>query len=657
MSKLIITSNVGHNDRPLMSEIYKAYSYSNRLTDTMKIEKDSEIAVQSLKINKNVLFSLNQFNSNFGLWFGRELETGIDPNGLSRGATGSQAVMNSIVDTKAFEELQTDEVGKRISQALAHTIMHPHYITFVANEIEDIRASIVCAPNVVGGDFQGYNMVFTQNHAISNRLPALADTLAMTGVLENDYNGNHLWTFDPATQRFTSTNPDENRSLGGACAFFHDLPLALNTYNTRAFEVDITNANTQSGFCVGLARNDTWTFNELNGNWKAYAPPYYDNFWTGATHGGQRDRAWSHPNQHYDYVICRIGNNLRIYHSVISSNRQPRNHGSPYNIVMKELRYWEVAGSPLAGAGPYDLAANMNGYTKVAWSIDNTAVEPWVYDPAAMNWIKIIDISAPATTKLYKPKLRGTLQNCLYGKVWVKGNGEYLTIDRRASVDAIDDWNINHKRVDYVRHLIANGTYSKWGRDIEIRQIYDYDPANLVEATYTRANVMNGVLDNFKPILITAPAEAYNEEMTKGANTQYIMGFVGRSLQDQPVVSGMQNEIYTFTSSETPRLTSPKSLFIKLSNFTHQTANGQQGQKASKILAHLPRFDSAGNEVGGLFFEPHERVYVSLDNANDLYINDFDVEICYDNEELAECISGKTIVCFHVRKKLFAEIK
>ena len=59
---LVITSNVNLSDRPTESEIHKPYSYSNRLTDTMKIDKNSEIAVQSVKINKNGLISINRLN-------------------------------------------------------------------------------------------------------------------------------------------------------------------------------------------------------------------------------------------------------------------------------------------------------------------------------------------------------------------------------------------------------------------------------------------------------------------------------------------------------------------------------------------------------------------------------------------------------------------
>ena len=63
----------------------------------------------------------------------------------------------------------------------------------------------------------------------------------------------------------------------------------------------------------------------------------------------------------------------------------------------------------------------------------------------------------------------------------------------------------------------------------------------------------------------------------------------------------------------------------------------------------MPRFDNSGNETGGLYFEPHEKTYLALNNTDELLINSFDVDIVYDNETLCTALSGKTIVCFHIR--------
>ena len=71
---LIITSNIGQENNTAASNAFKPYSYQNRLLNTMKIPPNSEIALQSAKINKNGLFVLDRSNSGFCHYFGRPVE-------------------------------------------------------------------------------------------------------------------------------------------------------------------------------------------------------------------------------------------------------------------------------------------------------------------------------------------------------------------------------------------------------------------------------------------------------------------------------------------------------------------------------------------------------------------------------------------------------
>ncbi len=66
---LVITSNEVLEDRPDTSNAFKPYSYQNRLLNTMRIPANSEIALQSAKINKNGLFILDRANSGFNHYF------------------------------------------------------------------------------------------------------------------------------------------------------------------------------------------------------------------------------------------------------------------------------------------------------------------------------------------------------------------------------------------------------------------------------------------------------------------------------------------------------------------------------------------------------------------------------------------------------------
>ena len=79
---LIITSNTnkilnsGYNQEGLN----KSYSYQNHLNDTFKIPKNSEIAVQSVKINRSGNVEITEANSIYSFYFGEELGTDTAPN-------------------------------------------------------------------------------------------------------------------------------------------------------------------------------------------------------------------------------------------------------------------------------------------------------------------------------------------------------------------------------------------------------------------------------------------------------------------------------------------------------------------------------------------------------------------------------------------------
>ncbi len=665
---LVITSNVNLADRPMESEIHKPYSYSNRLTDTMKIDKNSEIAVQSVKINKNGLFSLNRLNSTLAVYWGPEITPA-----LQMIDTPDHPCITSIQDTDAFAEFNTDELAAGINQAISRGIKCPHYITGVASTTATPTTSIATTIKVgAGGDFAGYDIAFTQNPAYHNLLPPLeAD---FTGQMIEDIDGPQLWTYDPAgPNRFISNNPAAS-IRGGASALLSDFPVSLNTKvhpmlgANLSFVCDVAGANggANSQWCVGLSRYSEPQYREDSGEFQSYSPPYYDNFWVP---GGANGSNWKMKNQFYDYVMCSMtglrnghgtanGRWLRIFQAVASTNRDPQQHGSKYNLVMREIKYWEVAGSTLVdAAGPYDIAgAKAPGGTFVGWSIDNEKVEAWIGAKAG-TYTKIIDLSLGATTKVYCTKPRGTMLNALYGKVWVRQDAEYVQIIQRIKPNSLTSWEYGNPHAEWPKQLIDNGTYNNWGKEVETRPILDYNVADFpTKHTYIGTDA-NDIFVDYQPRLILAPATDYDEAFTRMCNTQYLLGFLGRSVVDNPVLSGVNNVIATYSSVVAPKIISPKSLFIKLTNFTHSTANSKRGQKNSKILAHLPRFDNAGNEVGGLYFEPNERVYVALHNPADMYINEFDVEITYDDETLAKCISGKSIVCFHIRPRLMAEIK
>jgi hypothetical protein len=65
----------------------------------------------------------------------------------------------------------------------------------------------------------------------------------------------------------------------------------------------------------------------------------------------------------------------------------------------------------------------------------------------------------------------------------------------------------------------------------------------------------------------------------------------------------------------------------------------------------MPRFENSGSEFGGLFFAPAERVYLDLQNPNEILINSLNIDIVNSDETLATNITGKTVCCLHIKQK------
>lgn len=669
---LIITSNINLKDRVEESEIHKPWSYHNRLNDTMKIPKDSEIAVQSVKINKNGLQSVDRFNSTFATYWGRPITDGGFLRGETIFDTPFHPHITSIInEEEGVEELTTNEMAEKITRALRQANYCPHTLTSVHSETAVPDADLTCTVKTDAlGKFQGYQIESTFNTAKGDHLVDANEIDQVEGQGVKDWSGaggqGISWEYFTGAQTnlFMSMNTDERPNVGGAQIVLKDNPVALNStdWTDASCKVYIPFANSVGAeWAVGLVRDTVVQLDPVDNQFLGWAPEESDVWWDERDDAKPEKEGWGRTHQFYDYVMCKRGTKLRVYHAVVASNRAPRNQGNKYNLVMKEIPYWENFNSPLAGQGAYDLDMNQLGIEYVGWVVDGDCVEPWFAGNNQGNPQKIWANDNALTTKDLTSKPRGDLNNNLYVKLYVRKQFDNLTLYARHVPANLNTWYPNNPNADWVVRLRDEGTYLNWGREIETRPIMDYNPiydGSAWKYHYVRTDAQSNIINEYKPVLILEPTREYIENFTAMCNSAGLMGFKGRSLQDHPVITVPQtDQLSTFTSTEIPLLTSQKSLFVKLTNFTHSSANAKRGQNHSKILAHLPRFDNAGNEVGGLYFEPHERVYVALNNPNELYLNEFDVEIVYDDESYAECIAGKTIVCFHIRPRILSEIK
>ena len=114
-------------------------------------------------------------------------------------------------------------------------------------------------------------------------------------------------------------------------------------------------------------------------------------------------------------------------------------------------------------------------------------------------------------------------------------------------------------------------------------------------------------------------------------------------------VAGDDSNVVTFTSVFALEKTALSS-FIRLPGLTHKSFNGAQAG-LSKIIYQLPQFSNDGREYGALYFEPGEKTYIKLNNPNPLLLNSLQVQIVDPFEKETASLTGDTQVVFHIRKR------
>ena len=199
-------------------------------------------------------------------------------------------------------------------------------------------------------------------------------------------------------------------------------------------------------------------------------------------------------------------------------------------------------------------------------------------------------------------------------------------------------------------------------RQIDLSSVYADGKKNDGSTDYTYKGELTGNrgIDNKWTILsggfeeVTGESDYFRSTKQafsiKGGNRlQNILGF--RPAMDQTTygTSADHGADITFGSVQTPSIVPTSSMFVRLKNQALNTYNGNK-QSISNIVYTCPRFDAQGNTAGLLFYEPSERVYVKFNNPSDFVLNSLDIDIVDVNEKPITDLVGNTLVTLHIRK-------
>jgi len=584
---LLITSNTPENDAGQLTDgINRPFSYTNNLQDTLKIPANSEIAVQSVKINRDGVISINN-GQQAGIYFGEELTSG-----QTNRQVNSFVSSNSILYTESWSAQYGDEffvgsvenVAELLQRMGNRSMCHPNLLK---NNDASVNPGFTCAVkrNASTQNFEGYQYTMRNADSSKNASNISVNWTANTG------------DFDKTGLRLLNDTGDLNYNIGV------DFPLsqASGTFSASLVEENVFQE-------IGLTRclGDT---GGVDG--EQYVPDWFD--------GANED--------FYDYVVeIESDNEIKVFHSA-------EDGGGELSMVEYDYRWMN--------AGNYFNSSD-DEIDRVDFNVKGERVKISLFK-GATEYVLTDGTNATSASNV-KPTNMNT--RFLFPKIRLVDGGQ---IDIRG-FDGVDIENFSYgndlygipTQIDLQITPFLDWWPNHYNDDEAKTMDIDY-VKSLVYTDQKGLNASNQV--DYKTAIVTGFDTRY--EYTTGLNTESLLGFVGRPLAFTPFTETLTT--ITYVSDNIPDLDSTSSIFVRVRNMTFDSVNFSKSAM-SKILYHLPSFSQTGESTGALYFEPSERVYLKMNNVVDLYLSNIDVDLVRDDETLARDVTGKTTVLFHLRQ-------
>lgn len=620
------------------NSISKPWAFRNNLRSTYQIPENGQVALQSCKVNipervvvggnQNKFYQyLGQNLSASGTSFNQANASGID-------ATTSWPTLVRLTDTDQYEDFDPTDFSDRVQQRMRAGTYHPQF-----------KEKTTVERAILAGDFLGYDIKYDQ-HAKADKVNTVSST-------DNSYKQWYVdigkYAKEPTTSFFTysGTTGVFQRTEG---AQYYDIAAGINIEKPLSlafgeFEVDINeggalaNANaSQVEWYVGLSR---WVNNPNGQNtWE----PSYDVSKAGPEGFGEVDGSnVSPPNGmvHMDFGVGRCHEG-----KLIVFNRCRQANGR-YGI--SEVSYWANTNSIYKGSGRFDLTDAPNGkpnttaIQRVRFTALNEKISLHLYDGSDYNLVTEFDIAQPKGS-YFKPVAQSCW--CLHPvlQIGTKKDENTSSTMRVRTFDTVPitkyDPTVENGGGWYENNKILG--LDETSRLVDLRYM-NGDQTSAAVGTYSYLST-SGTGINASAVLVLGESNLY--EPSSGANATELLGF-SRSIVDTPIVPADSALSQTYESINQPVFGSKNSLFVKLNNLGQDSINAMVGNQ-SKILAHLTSFE---DKTGKLTHDPSTLVYLDLNNAAPLNVNEFDISFSYINEQYATVLTGQSIVCLVFRKK------
>ena len=639
---LLITSSAEFDETNQMG-VAMPFQYRNNLKNPLEIPANSEIAVESVKLQRLPLLDYGNSNTT-NFWFGERVT-----NSASYDAQTSYFIpsTNDILGSKSPAEF-ADDFKKLLQEVYS---LHP--------EINAPLIEVNLATDT-DGSFKGFQFKIPQFGSVAaNIVPPSATELSLISGATATWNGTTLTS--ASDNAFVQLLPQFQQ--GGPISFHNG---SLTYSNLAADEVCVVGLSRP--YCYNLERQQYqgWKNGKKRNSMSDDSP-------FGACIGkkglGVKKEIFM------DYAVENNGTDIRVYNYKV---------GAQGNIPrMEEVKYYSntdgalsasngsnssfATGTPIPSASMGDVTFRVDG-EKVEISVSGEIVVSSVSFSSASYKDQIC---APTSIANWK----------MYPTVYLPDAGDTVTITRYATRTADfhhknypeNSWIARTKIETFLDQSRGNDDSQYELRESDMERTPPWNDAfNWNQSVYNRpimkpltADASTHVIRNYKGRLTSAIVEDYENIFIMGPNDRYVdrriqtwqansaavLGFDPFSINQD---SGMQVGAYdgaSFDSIKAPTTTSRQSSFIRVPTLTHETYNMNTGAP-SKILFQVPRFDNAGSETGALYFQNNDKSFIDLKNAAPVRLTDIDVHVVRKDERFVDDLTGSTEVVFIVRPKM-----
>ena len=640
MVYLITANTLSTLGDPDTSGINNPSSYVNTMSQTFEIEKDSEIAVESLKITRNGNIQISSANNKFGIYIGDNLRTET-----SNGLQDDLGWIKSTFIRGGNATLSPIDLCQNIKQGLIQGLgQHPNFTSIDTNfpKVELKNGS---------GAFTGFKYSFQQNlsGATHTPIPAVA---GQGGWVSTDLvNLNAVVSASGSAGAVKLEKTDPSELVGDMSVIGQKYP--INQANGSVVFIFNSSANGSAGtdWEVGLTRA---TFNACQTDIFPGVPESY------------RDNVSVF--DFFDYSVKNVSNVLNVFVCGYKGDtfRKIQINDTPYgtkNIADFKGVKFIVKGDSV------EISLIKNNGTEEAW-IEND------------KGTKLSKLKPISITNFYMYPKVNISSSSSASRVMVVESYSGLNIptfdfnsSRNVSFQygGLFDTGVAHTPAILGNVMSNRETKQCWycNRSIkgqhgdlhmaDNRPPFNYD--STLQYIYGGLNASGGLNKNI--VIISSEDNVYNGEglgpgadnewdggWTRTFGAQNTLGFENSPPQILDTYGGAgAGNLAVLESKSIPKMVSNKSLFVRLPDLPINSFNSGKGS-VSKILYHCPRFDNSGNEVGGLYYQPNERLYIPLNNPEKIRLNNINVELCNANETTNSVdLVGQSIVCFDIRSR------